>query len=1286
MNQDIHPKYQPDGTYRFALNAVLETQDGEFPGISNELGNIGSATGYPVNKKVIGHVQADNEEIILFLYDDTAYNSTSMTGEDHEIGIYNSCTNTYTTVAIGRCLNFSDRFPINALFKIRNGCERVVYFTDFNNKYRVFNLTDTSFTVDPATKKLFSCPMLDFSRDYKIPKIELRTIQNGGPLGMGGQLEVGTYAFAVRYLDKELNPTDWVWITKYIAVGSGEYSQNTFINYEFNYDGGSNVLDSPYYVPKQNKSIQLTLKSDTLDLDFKYIQFAVIKRTSDAGVISGVDILVPTPILIDNVVTMSFNYTGLDSQVQEVTTIDEIFAERQYIEKVKAHVSNNQKLFLGNVENMAVDYSAFQRKASKIKVQWTKAGYNFNALTNPINVKSPEYYYESASFMESEVYALGIVYIFSDGSKSPVFHIPGRSPDSLTSGYNPYISATGNFSAVASDGKAWDTGELTSETTVLGDLIGVNRWKNVSTATATTTALSYGYLGYHETKETTYPETLVCDTDPDGYWGKDWQGNLITSQTKIRHHRMPGPEFLPTTNADDTAAKLGLWFTNVEYPSEDIIGHIFVHSSRETERTVLQRGMLLPLSLEEVEEEAYPTFSITSFIDCITKVNQFNNISTGKYYAFITPEGLIDNGFKNATHFKLDYINIGKIPTIPERENSPDGTSWQNNWPNLDNTSTPYDGVHSLDTALFEVEKVTSAKTRLNYNILAQTFLQKSYVGQENGNTVQLDNKVVSNFSVSNNVFIIKLDAFIGRGQAGLGPDISGYNITPVVLGGCLYSDVDLYNNLSAIEYVQIGSNVLDVPQNTSTKYEEFSGDVFLSKFRIVESSWYTNNEGKNIHINAASLATVFPDSDYNFQFRHGGVKREDSMYNTYPLNHKALGRYLLNKIYKIDTALEMYSESYNYNKAFSNIEHIKRYRALPFNHEMCKMCEEQFPFRIFYSLTDNQESTIDKNRFVYINNYRDLEGSKGEITDLFTNFTQIYATTPATVYHIPTNPQVIKTEGINTYLGTGETLSISPMQLKTTEFSFGGQEHFKSRVSTEYGTFYVDSLTARPVLLTNQIEDLSLEGMRSFWQENGSLKFLNQFKLLTGKDYPFISTISWAGVGYISTYDPRYKRIIVHKKDFKILPIWEDKIYYDPMPTDVVPEYIEWANELLYFNGFSFYHYVNGSFIKLQLEDSSFFENLSFTLSYSFFTKSWVSFHSYLPYYMFNGSKDYFSLKHFYDDIFKHNNPTFLEYFKEKYNHVIDFIAVNSPLEVKTTQFVNYVGKTSFFDLVTNQ
>jgi len=39
MNQDIHPKFQPEGTYRMALNAIIESSDGDLSTITNELGN-----------------------------------------------------------------------------------------------------------------------------------------------------------------------------------------------------------------------------------------------------------------------------------------------------------------------------------------------------------------------------------------------------------------------------------------------------------------------------------------------------------------------------------------------------------------------------------------------------------------------------------------------------------------------------------------------------------------------------------------------------------------------------------------------------------------------------------------------------------------------------------------------------------------------------------------------------------------------------------------------------------------------------------------------------------------------------------------------------------------------------------------------------------------------------------------------------------------------------------------------------------------------------------------------
>lgn len=93
LNQDIHPKYQEEGSYRFALNAVLETEFGEQPSISNELGNELCGE-WPEGKVPNGHVLLDNDEVFVTLYDPNG---------DHEVGILNSSSCTYTTLSIDSC-------------------------------------------------------------------------------------------------------------------------------------------------------------------------------------------------------------------------------------------------------------------------------------------------------------------------------------------------------------------------------------------------------------------------------------------------------------------------------------------------------------------------------------------------------------------------------------------------------------------------------------------------------------------------------------------------------------------------------------------------------------------------------------------------------------------------------------------------------------------------------------------------------------------------------------------------------------------------------------------------------------------------------------------------------------------------------------------------------------------------------------------------------------------------------------------------------------------------------
>ena len=199
--------------------------------------------------------------------------------------------------------------------------------------------------------------------------------------------------------------------------------------------------------------------------------------------------------------------------------------------------------------------------------------------------------------MEDEIYALGIVYVMEDGSLSPVFHIPGRAPDVVT-GSNPIIGTSGT----ADDAAAWDTGVVTSYGTGLS-ASKTKRWQQISTATKYSANSNRGLMGYHETNADTYPDLPVCTEG--SYWGLDWQGNeIVPGVTKIRHHRMPGPELIADAIPSTNTHQVGIRFSNVEYP-EGAIRHFFVYGDREYERTIIAKGLMVPLvTSQEFEDNA----------------------------------------------------------------------------------------------------------------------------------------------------------------------------------------------------------------------------------------------------------------------------------------------------------------------------------------------------------------------------------------------------------------------------------------------------------------------------------------------------------------------------------------------------------------------------------------------------------------------------------------------------------------------------------------------------------
>lgn len=1193
MSQDSHPRYQPENTYHSALNAIIETTDGEIMSIANELGNLQELTTYPVNddgipKRIIGSRLLDDGTTVLFLFD------PAETRPDHEIGIWDPKQKKYTTYVYGTCLNFSDKHYINAVYRLKNGCERVVYFTDNYNPYRVINLDRPEYYTAPPDTQLLDCDKLRFSRDYQLPDFEAEV------LPANGILKVGTYSFVYRLLDDDGNATNWLFFTNPVSISDDNESILTDPGTVNNYDGGVSNSTETGFVEDTTKSIELLLTN--VDARFKYFQIAVIKKLASDGSISGVDVLVPQiiPAGLPPTTTVSFIYTGQLSQIESLSSLEELLSEKLSVQQVAAHAIHDNRLVVANLSSTQKNLVGLQRHASAIKVEYVEVGLDVAEALS----KDPNYYFNEAGFLHDEVYALAIVYVFEDGTVSPAFPIPGRPKIDNTAGVygiNPYNT---DYSAT------WDDEDVTGDPNVFNSL-KTSRWQVYNTFTEYDVPSATGLLGYYET-DTTYPDINDCSDHPDGYWGRDWLGNLISAGDPIRHHRMP-PSIKSNASSPAYIRKLGLKFTMIEeYPTQEgIAGHYFVYSDRTNERTILDRGMIVPIGGDRIRKGVAPyprqygyssasdDYHLPSSAGILVGVPRQDHA----LYGFASPTTMYDGRMYSGSYLTLDRYHLN--PSIYDTD-----TSYSYFTPNFDNI------IYAYRVRVHQHEQHTPP-LELNYQLKFSQWLQKAEVSDANTEVAPtatvpfgfLTN--VKNLSINTDLGLVVLDRELAEvaayplSAAGGGSSIeeneffkdgNGYTAS-------IKADVSVFRNLDTIEYKRIGNIQLHKELGIDFEIELFDGDIFICPLDIVDYHWFVDSsDGDKTKIKASFVTTPI-ESTLNLGLRHGDT-RSSAEFAYFKWNNledtEFFHRYVTTKYFTPvpdnPELFQFYPEAHLYSKAYSYLDSIYTYYPLTQDYDYCSECISEFPYRLYYSKLDDIERRMDAFREILPNNYADIDGTNGEITDMFVTFNQLYLTTPFATYKIPTNLQTLATEdGESVFVGSGNFFSTPARPLKTSDGAFAGQRLWKSRVQTEYGTFFMDTDSFRPILFSDQLKDLSLSGLRNFFQNNAKLKFLDQFKLLTGLDYTNLSTVSPQGIGYISVYDPRHKRIIVHKKDYTINESYANSFTYVPYEDTQVEDFE--APQALWFDGNKFYYNTS----QVLLDNPLFFDNRSYTLSYSF-------------------------------------------------------------------------------------
>jgi len=1215
LNTDVLPKNRQNGYYGYALNAVLESREGDHSAIVNELGNDRalSTPGFVV----IGHALTDTDDIILFSVNE----STNVS----QIGTWNPVSGNYKTEILSSCLNFSTKHPVDSLFRVRKGCERIIYFTDRNNPYRTINLnslldyTDSP-SVDVANQSdNWDCNQFRINPDVQLPLVDLDEVLN-----TGGRLDVGTYQFAIQYLDEDLNPTNWFYITRPVPIVNEPYTADYS-----QIHGGIPIFDNAEAeegaVPKTSKAIRLRITN--LDQTYAYYRVAALHSTSTIGNVSETWITREVPINND---TSIYTYRGPDLNSDFEGSLADIQIDRPVIDVVQDHAQADQALWLAGFKNKKYPWAKFQRAASKIKVACVPKRVEVTNINNEGDPKNPHTTFDTRGFTPDEVYAFGIRYLFRDGTWSPTFHIPGR-PLNFDPFYNLAVSDDELLSSAYTDHL-----EVDSEV----------KWKVKSSAklyeqdSSDPTDLGKWLMGYHEAEDAnaTYPDIRDCDDNL--IWGEDVQSNPITTTTKIRHHRFPSRRDIPTHDADDTSdwiSILGAEFSNIEYPHEDIVGHQIMMSERkDQDKTVLDSGLV---------RAGFSSETTISDIELVPSSAFFGSfVDSG---VFVSPKTLMTLDYLSGTY--LQFTGYYEPVITPGGELSVDidgGSDW---------TIENYQ-VHALGNASYN-----NIFSPINVGLVSQFYLAPS----SSENNIGVINTTVVNRSFSNSAYVFTMNNDYDL------PDPALY------ITATMKQNVDPYTAIQRLVYVPIENSYTLAEENTLT----YSGDNYTSPINIVDI-WSVRNTSRNVRFGYYS--GVWVDSELNFSLRHPGTSDCNQIYES-----GSQAEYVKNKVFepspdddnKYILRQEVCPEYYGYNLDYSKINIEKPGFTLGPSFDYCSNCLEEYPYRIRVSKRSYQEDQADNYRQFLANDYLDLQGAGGPIKSLVVDKDELYAISERNTWFVPTRPQTIQTNETLTYLGTGERLSIPAKRLATPDHSYGGTLNSWSVSSTEFGTVYVDAPSGKVFHLADGIDEISNKGMRNWFRENLPFNINRQFQDTMGYDFPLSDNPTYNnGAGILTIYDPRHRRVIIHKRDFKVT----DEYWGGELPAYPEPEMIYWNPDEERFEYYSSWS-GNAALPAVPEQSTSAFENKSWTISYSFPHQHWTSFHSYLPSYGFNDHRTFYT-NSFGFDLYEHNKGNYQRFYSENYPHIIDFTTAFNPVISSTTTGMSLASNFERYSLEDNQ
>lgn len=1052
----------------------------------------------------------------------------------------------------------------------------------------------------------------------KVANIELFQLETDG-----GALPAGSYTFAVRYLDNLGTPTNFFTTSQQIAV--------PYI------DRGNNPIGNDGEKPTTS-AIRLLITN--IDQEYQQLQLAVIPQY---------DGVVGTPLLLSPMAItgshMSLTYTGTEKATE--SSLDEILINTASYKTGKTITQVDDSLYMGNMTKH--DPLNYQRYANNIKLKTVTKEYGGLFSTNGVasffssdvgtdpNIATPgRLTYDSKGFKRGGVYAFYISFIMNDGHESPAYHIPGREATSFQ-----YDGQTYSEDATVPESKER-----------LRNIGGVDNQGNPAGRWFQFVSKPHPTLGtgFWENEDEFYPYSVDWEIwDVNSAGEGEFTGQTLSGKN-VRHHQMPDADEVPYYRASDRKfLVLGIELENIKIPSEirDRVRAIRVHYAERgliNQRIVDQSFMLRP--------------DFTDFQGVDTEIPRVTHVNSdvSSEFGTETAKNVLLHPF-NTLRLKQNIQGITHLKSVGYNKD----TLWDlKPWSSTDdfNVQSSENMVRNLEFGQFDE---TVDKDFQFSQVIGASYLPSYSFPADPGNNslVRIKDNVggVYDFDNTNGeekVLIRAQYGFFEHWESGEYPNILvelcqykrnlflGFDLQDLIYTGFQDEDLDKYDP------------ALDGSPSPSPSVEAFStgsifgGDTFLGIFGSRHSRWLASDPGVDVDKPQDQVLQ-------NVRFTLA------EMY-AWP-HYRSPGAEIWEQWYPGTAELETYiaiiwkdgqpvrdgfdgdvfpDNPIRYNRDYLMNE--TRKPAIPFPKRRSVVTE--FPTRAIRSRQDSVEQEADLYRQFLEEDYIDLPANRGELVKL-SNLNNLLIPHMERTIMRTRGREEIQTGDFRAFLGSGDIFSVKPEELYETDIGYGGLHGLRSGIVTEYGYFFVDQQARKVFHLTPEgLKNLNDVGMGQFLED----KLAFNFESYGYEPSENVSAFFGIQVGW----DPFYNRYLLTKKDVKFAEDFSDG---SPSPG---PEGLEFDKEAQQFVD------PLDSEQYLSWDNAEYFEDDSFTLSFSPETQTWISFHDYQPNMYFYGSNRIFSSKE--GVLYLHNVESVMgRFFGVRYPFILEYVDNRDPKASKT-------------------